>query len=312
MELDDSIAALAETQAGAIRRDQIRELGATKDALKHRVRRGDLVAVTSKVLRLRGTPPNDEHRAWVAILDAGRTAVLSHDSAAAWWGLPGFELEPFHVARPRGEPRRPGAVAIVHQATLLPVRHRTTLRGVPIVTPSLLMLQLAGVIHPKRLARTLDTAWARRLLSGRSVRRVLDDVGKRGKEGTAALRGVMEERPDDYRPPDSGQESRFQDLMRRVGIRMRRQIDAGGEEWLGRMDFVHEHLPVVAQVDSELHHSALIDVEADERQTQQLLAAGFDVHRFSEFQLWYRPEEIIAEMEAAVNLASRRALQRPA
>ena len=50
-----------------------------------------------------------------------------------------------------------------------------------------------------------------------------------------------------------------------IRIRMRRQVDVGGEEWLGRMDFIHEHLPVVAQVDSELHHSSLIDVESEQR-----------------------------------------------
>ena len=312
MDLDESVAALAETQAGAIRRDQVRNLGATKGALRHRLARGSLIRVTSKVLRIRGTPATEEHRAWVAILDAGCTAVLSHHSAAAWWGLPGFELEPFHVARPRREPRRPTGVAIAHQATMLPARHITALRGVPIVTPSLLMLQLAAVVHPKKLARTLDTAWARRLVSGPSVREVLDDVGGRGKEGTAALRGVMAERPQDYRPPDSNQEARFQDLVRRVGIRMRRQIDVGGDEWLGRMDFIHERLPLIVQIDSELHHTALIDAEADERQTEQLTAAGFIVRRFSDFQLWYRADEMIAELETAVYLASRRALQHPA
>ena len=149
------------------------------------------------------------------------------------------------------------------------------------------------------------------MVSGPSVREVLDDVGARGKEGTAALRGVMAERPQDYRPPDSNQEARFQDLVRRVGIRMRRQIDVGGDEWLGRMDFIHERLPLIVQIDSELPTRPSSTLRRT-NEAEQLTAAGFIVRRFSDFQLWYRADEMIAELETAVYLASRRALQHPA
>ena len=35
------------------------------------------------------------------ILDAGPGAVLSHGAAAAWWGLPGFDLRTIDITHPR-------------------------------------------------------------------------------------------------------------------------------------------------------------------------------------------------------------------
>ncbi|HUF84910.1 MAG TPA: DUF559 domain-containing protein, partial [Acidimicrobiia bacterium] len=123
---------------------------------------------------------------------------------------------------------------------------------------------------------------------------MLDDLGKRGRTGTTVMRELLAERGPDYIPPDSGLEGRFHDILIRDGQRpMRRQVDVGGgNKWLGRVDFVDQDVPLIVQIDSELYHSALIDREEDDRQTRALEEAGFEVLRFTDFQVWYRAAEV--------------------
>ena len=264
MDLDESVAALARREAGAIRRDQVRNLGATKGALRHRLARGSH-SVTSKVLRIRGTPATEEHRAWSARtrrrLHCGPLPPLSgrvvgsrvSSSSRSTWPDQGVSLAVRLGWRSRTRQRCFPPATSPRCGASRSSRPRCSCSSWP---PWSIPRSWCGRSTPRGHA-----VWS----AGHPSARFSTTSG-RGKEGTAALRGVMAERPQDYRPPDSNQEARFQDLVRRVGIRMRRQIDVGGDEWLGRMDFIHERLPLIVQIDSELHHTALIDAEADERQ----------------------------------------------
>ena len=73
-----------------------------------------------------------------AVFDAGPGAVVSHTTAAAWWGLPGFDLLTVHITRPLGAP--PGAPTEfadhVHEVLDLTADQVTVLDGVPAGGPS--------------------------------------------------------------------------------------------------------------------------------------------------------------------------------
>ncbi|MGZ4716730.1 MAG: hypothetical protein ACXWCB_08515, partial [Acidimicrobiales bacterium] len=62
-------------------------------------------------------------------------ALVSHESAAALWQLPGFRLLPLHVLRLRDEQHPPSTIATVHVTTHLPEGHRAAHLGLPITTP---------------------------------------------------------------------------------------------------------------------------------------------------------------------------------
>src|SRR5215218_8540806 len=93
------------------------------------------------------------------------------------------------------------------------------------VRPEVVILHLCASEHPDRAARALDNAWNRRLLSGRSLIALLADYGKRGRNGTAVLRELMEVRGPDYVPPASNLESRVRAILAKAGIHLRLQID---------------------------------------------------------------------------------------
>lgn len=256
-DLDDHIRWYSRRQLGLITVDQLHASGATRKAIRHRVGRGDLAVLSPRLVRCRAVAVTDHQRALAGVLDAGSGAGLSHDSAAALWGLPGFSLLPAEVSRPREGSR--SASSLAHVLTRLPDEFVTELDGIPVVTPSLLLLQLSADRHPLRVARAMDTALVLGICSPLSLRRVLDVMARSGRDEFVDFRALVSERDEKYRPPESGKESRLQWILDRAGEqRLRRQIDVGGgEEWLGRMDFADDPDPFVLQVDTERYHGAL-------------------------------------------------------
>ena len=234
-----------------------------------------------------------------AVLDAGPDAWLSHMSAGGWWDLPGVRVEPFHVTRRKGVGRRRSDLAVVHEMTDIDRRHVTVLNGVPVVRPELMAYQLFASLHTLRAERLVESAWRERLLSGRSLRRVLAELAEQGRNGTIALRDYVERRGDDYLPPASNLEARFGQVLAEAGEpKMRRQVDSGGDHWIGRVDFADEELPLRVEIQSEKYHSALCDKEDDAARLAALRAAGFTVLEFTDIDVWHRPRAVVAGVRA--------------
>lgn len=305
MSLDDAIRTHSQHQLGLVTTAQLVAAGATRSAVRHREATGELIRRTRRVYRVAAVPVTELQEALAAVLDAGPGAYLDHLSGTALWELPGFFLEPFTVSRARGVARTRAELARVHELTRLPPELTTTYRGVPVLTPSFLLFQLADDLHPLRVARAMDTALAMKLASPRSLRRVLDLMARSGRNGTCTFRELVEERPVAYRPPESGNESRLRWLLDRHGEEaLRLQVDSGSdEEWLGRMDFRDRELPFVLQVDSERYHGALTDAAADERQRRALEDAGYVVRRVWDTDLWHRGEVVIETVREGRRLA---------
>src|SRR5687768_12038425 len=128
MELDQAIRTLAAAQHGLISRQQLRALSARRDELRHRLRKGALQRLSPCVFRIGGSADTPAQRALAAVLDIGEQAALSHTSAAAWWNLPGYTIEPGHATRLRGGRVRPSHLATVHQPRALTPAQVTTLQ----------------------------------------------------------------------------------------------------------------------------------------------------------------------------------------
>ena len=290
MHIDESIHALAARQHAALSIRQALELGATRPMLRHRVRAGRLERPTSQVLTIPGAPDTHRHRLMVAVLDAGPGAFASHSTSAALWKVSGFSLLRLRntdVSRPRGGTRRSSSVARVHEVLDLEPDHTTVLDGLPVSTPTRTVFELAGSVHPQRAERALDSVWSRNLTSRRLLDQMFDDWADRGRAGTVLMRELLEARPPGYVPPASNLEARFATLAERHCIGpFRRQVDLGGETWIGRVDFLHAHYPLVVEVLSELYHAALVDQEADARRFALFKAAGFTVEPVWDHEIW--------------------------
>jgi hypothetical protein len=220
---------------GLARTDAALAAGVSRAELRHLVDAGRLDLVTRRVLRAPGCPRTDLQIVLAAVLDAGPCAVASGPTAAALWEVPGYRLMPVHVVRPRGVSGRRSSLAVLHEVKALLPHHVTVLRQVPVIRPERMVLDLCAREHPGRAARALDSAWRRRLLSGPSLRRLLDESSIQGRPGLRVLRELLDERGDGYVPPASNLEARFASIVAEAGLpEMRRQVDTGGDRFRGR------------------------------------------------------------------------------
>ncbi len=265
--------------------------------MDHRIRRGDWKRLSPEVLALAGSPESPQRGAMAAVLDSPPGAVLSHGSAAAHWDLPGFRLAaPFHVTVPRQGVGRRNRLAVVHFQKDLPLDHVIWLRGIPVTSPALTVFHLAGTMHPARVERVLDNAWAMDILNGDQLETLLGRLAARGRNGIRLMRDLIGARSGGYVPPESGNEARYLVLCREAGVPMpRRQIVLGEDFAVGRVDFLFDEVPGVVEVLSRRYHTSKLDREADQRRFDLLKRMGLDILTIWDDQLWHRPHEVVEQ-----------------
>ena len=314
MSLNDELRALAARQYGLVARRQALALGATTSGLASRVHGPDWDAPTPRVLRLVGSTPGVRQQLMLAVLDTGPGSVVSHEPAAALWRLPGFSFAPVHVSRPRRRSNRRSVAAVVHHPRLLPASHMADRHGIPVTSLARTIFDLAGVVHAARIERIVDTVVTKSPSALTALHAMASDLRACGRSGTAAMGAVLAVRPPGYVPAASGLEARFARILVEAGeAPLDRQVDVGGHEWVGRVDFLDRGLRVVVEVDSHLHHSSLLDRAHDLRRDEQLRAAGWtEVVRVTEEEIWRQPRLAVARVRAARHRARSRLAALPA
>ncbi|HVF74701.1 MAG TPA: DUF559 domain-containing protein [Acidimicrobiales bacterium] len=292
---------LAEQQHGVVSRAQCRLNGLDRDRLRPEIDATRFVSLSPRVLRLVGAPRTARTHVMAAVLDAGGDAVASHRTAAALWRLPGFSLasQP-EVSRLHGGDNETGpTLAFLHHPRLLPDHHCTVVEGIPVTTPARTLFDLAGVLQFPRTERAVDNALAMSPGLLRVLHRMLPELARRGRTGITAMRTILADRPAGYIAPASGLEARVVRLLDEAGIRTRRQVDLGGDDWIGRVDLVVVGTPVVIEVDSARYHSSKLDRERDARRDTELRGRGYEVVRVTEEDAWHRPAAVVQAVRRA-------------
>jgi very-short-patch-repair endonuclease len=269
-----------------------------RHAVEHAVAAGDLRRVAQGVFIVAGSADTVEQRALAATL--ALRGALSHRCAAGWFGIPGWQETPVEVVRLRPGSTKHSALAVLHRTVRLLPQHLTEWRGVPVTRPARTLFDLASVERPDRVERAYDTMWSRGLVNQTLMERTLGELEGRGRHGIALMRRLIDDRRGREQPTGSRLERRFEVLNERAGIPLlRRQVDVGDDEWIGRMDFVGDERALVVEVDSEIHHAALLDTQRDESITARLEAAGWDVLRLREDDVWNRSRWTIDQLRNA-------------
>jgi len=296
---EQAIRNLAEKQHGVVGRRQLWILGIAEQQLHHRIETGMLVPISADVLQLAGSPITDAAIAMAGVLDSPSHSYLSHRSAAAWWGMPGYTIDrPVHTLIPWQGTRTRTRLSVIHYHRGLPVDHLRELNGVPVVSPALAIFLLAGSEHPSRTERALDNAWSMGLVTHRGMHDLLGRLAARGRNGIRVMRRLLAERPADYVAPQSGLEARVNRLAQDVGVPVRRQVDAGDGQWIGRVDFLIEHTNKVIEVLSRRYHGSLLDRLSDDSRISRLNEAGFVVLTLWDSDVWANGDLVRDRIEA--------------
>jgi very-short-patch-repair endonuclease len=300
MRLDDQIEALATRQHSLVAIWQLHGMGAVPREiyrLRHERRWEEL---TPRVLALPGVAGSGDRTLMAAVLDASPGAVASHGSAAHLWGAPGWRAEAIEVTRHRGVARRGSPLGSVHEVIDLMPHHVKLIRGIPVTSPARTVFDVAARSHPARVERLLDWLWSERLLDGRTLDRTVTELAARGRGGSAVMRELAAARGPSYVPPASGLERRFQQILFERNLPpMRRQVDSGGDDWSGRVDFRAVDRAIVVEVHSQRHHTALVDQASDRRRQDQLVTDGFEVVVVWDSEVWHEPAIVEERLRSA-------------
>jgi hypothetical protein len=138
---DRGIARLAESQHGVVARPQLTTLGLGDDAIDYRLGAGRLWIVMPRIYAVghRRLPPLG--RSMAAVLSSGPGAVLSHQSAAALWGIRGMGRGVIHVT----VPSKSRSTKLVRRHHVVLSEDEMTLHeGIPVTTVPRTVLDLAS------------------------------------------------------------------------------------------------------------------------------------------------------------------------
>jgi very-short-patch-repair endonuclease len=154
-EVDQAVLAVARSQNGNIRRDQLLALGLGSAAIAYRARTGVLHRVHVSVYGVGRPPSTPLERAAAAVLACGPGALLSDESALTLWGLTKRWRTPFHVTV-SGD-RRPRQIVVHQRPSITRLDTRRQL-GIPVTSPARTLLDCAPQLAVRRLSRLVNDA----------------------------------------------------------------------------------------------------------------------------------------------------------
>ena len=291
---------LARRQYSLITASQLHECGYNRAAIGRLVGTGRIFRVRPAVYQLAGVAPSWRSRALAAVLSVGAPAVLSHESAAALWGLVPYrrvttiELTGRQAAQPglRVYRRR------------LAQADRTVYSGVPVTTAARTLLDLSESRGRTELGQLLDEAVRLGITTLPHVTATLDRAGgRRLSTAHGTLRSLLSDRGEGWDPGDSARERLADDMWDEWGLPPScRQywVRAGGRRF--RLDRAIPELKIGIEWNGRERHGMRSQFEYDMDRRNQLQAAGW---RMLDFH--YRNErDLIVETVWAVYEERRR------
>jgi very-short-patch-repair endonuclease len=270
---------LARKQHGVITRIQLLALGFSDDAIKYRLARGRLRRIYPGVYAVGQLELTQKGKWMAAVLACGNHAALSHDSAAALWGL-AKPAATIHVST-LGECRSHHDVEVHRRQALLRVRRDE----IPTTTPAQTLIDLARTWDQPQLEQAIGEAVLKRLVSLKALRTAATKAGKSG----AALRSVIDRVT--FRVTQSELEREFLRLLERDGLPLPETQQRFGRT---RVDFYWPDLEIVVETDGGRFHADAFQQLEDRRRDQEHIRAGRTLLRLTHWQVFHEPTETTA------------------
>jgi very-short-patch-repair endonuclease len=291
----EELTSAAERQLGLVTSRQARhELG--RQRYRTAVATGRLIAVRPRVYRFAGTTMTWRHAVRAAVLVAEPDVWASHEAAAALWGLAGFRqssMTAIDVTGRRGcTPRLPGIR--VHECAVLPSSHTTTADDVPVTSVGRTVCDLDGRVPEPRLARVVDDALVRRLVTFEELRATYAAL-RGGRRSIRTIGRILAARGGEASLADSVPEARLVRWLREAGLpepEQQHRIDAY------RVDLAYPSHRLLIEFDGfDAHTSRSAFDEDRRRQNALVLRDGLLVLRFTSAST---REEVVRDVAAAL------------
>jgi len=288
---DLGLAQIAGAQRALVHRRQLEAVGITRGSYNHRIAVGSLHQVLPSVLSVVHPliePPAAET---AALLYAGDDTVISHDSAAALWGL---RCTPSFVALTViGRHVRTRQGVNIHQVAGLDIRDARMHKGFPVTSPARTLIDCA---RNSNIDDLLNEARALKLVKDTEIYAAMDRC--RGRKGTGPLRALLEAEKDTGFTRSKA-ERVLKRLVREAGIEQPifNTYVAGIQA-----DAYWPRLKVIVEVDGYDAHDHWAAFQRDRARDNRLVGAGYLVVRFTWAQLTGQPLRVVAEIVRALSV----------
>lgn len=239
-------------------------------------------------------------RLLAAVLACGPGTVVSHGSAAFLLGVWDFEPAEVDVIAPIQVGRKIDGI----RRHFVPPPSTTEMeshRDVPTTSPSRTIVDVAGIVGPRSLSRTIEQAAVFGVLDILEIDRILSGPRRRG---SPQLRSILE----DWRRYERGThvrsvlEARLLPLLSRRSLPIpecNRMLTLGGERF--EIDFLWREQRLAVETDGRRFHDNPNTVIRDSRRNRALAKGGYSILRLTYDDLRDRPEQTIAEIARILN-----------
>jgi very-short-patch-repair endonuclease len=292
--LDARIAELAEGQHGVVSRRQLERLGAGREAIEVRLRRGRLHQLHRGVYAVGHRRRSRETRWLAAVLACGPGTVLSHRSAAHLWGLRGASGSHIDVTVPhRSRDHGP----IHHHFSLLPPDEIAECDGIPVTSVPRAIFDMAAISPPETVELMLREAEFRRLYDRLSLHDLLARHPRR--PGSKAVRAALARLDQGTGRIASPLEERFLPFLDRHRLprpRLNAWLNVGGERY--RVDCLWLPTRQIVELDGWEGHGTRSAFRDDRTRDRRLRVARYGVTRIAWYQLDDEAEAIAADLRA--------------
>jgi very-short-patch-repair endonuclease len=271
-------------------RRQLLELGFSSKAIERRISNGRLHRVVQGVYAV-GRPKLTLHGRWMAaVLSCGPAAALSHETAAALWGIRSVSGPLIHVLVPRLVVRsRPGIV--VHRRQELAAGEVTRCHRIPVTNPICTLVDLAVRLNLPELEAAINEADKRDLIDPEELRAAIEQLPRR--RGIPALRRLLDR--STFRLTDSDLERRFLPLTRQANLPPPRT----GRYVRGhKVDFYWPELGLVVETDGLRYHRTPAQQARDRSRDQAIAVADLTPLRFTHAQVRFEPNHVVATLSS--------------
>jgi hypothetical protein len=291
-------AAKAAAQHGFITWDQLLDAGLSSDVVRRLVAEGQLIRVAHGVYRMIGVKVTWRGRLMAACLQAGDDAMISHRSAAALWGLEGFEPPAtIDVTVPHGRRPRIERARLHRRAPPL----RTVRDGIPVTPIPETILDLCAVSRNDGIPlRALDDVRRRRLVSSAELQRCLAEHSERRSAGIPVYRALLERRLG-RTPPGTVFAAEVLDLLVAAGL-----PEPEAEVWVTisgrryRIDLAYRRPRVAIECLGKIGHLNERSFEEDPIRNNDLALDGWLQIQVTWRRRVEKPGSIVADVDEAL------------
>lgn len=295
---DRAIFDLAKRQRGLMTSRQLAALGVGRRTIERWVASGRLRRVHRGVYAVGPQPLTRRGRWLAAVLAKGPEAVLSHESAAALWGLAGDRRE-VDVTAPRGR-RGPNDSGIRLHRGKLARDEWMSREGIPVTTVARTLFDLAEAVGPPQLKRAWDEADRLNLLRVKQVAAIYERG--RGRRARTDIKPLLDAERLYEERRRSPLEDRFAAFVRAYRLPPpQTNVLVDGDE----VDALWPTARLIVELDSWEFHAHRAAFEKDRSRDTDHLLSGYRTIRVTHRRLDREADRLAAQIRALLGALPR-------